>query len=85
MNVKDYKKTSEKIKKLKGGKKYYVKIRTYKTIKRKKFNFKSQKPSFAKARALTLMKKSNHGLLSYPINYCHYAKINLVIHSAGCA
>ena len=63
MNVKDYKKTSKKIKKLKGGKRYYVKIRTYKTIKRKKFNFKSQKPSFAKARAFTLLKKAQEACL----------------------
>lgn len=32
VTVKGYKKTSRKITKLKGGKKYYVKIRTYKTV-----------------------------------------------------
>ncbi len=71
MNVKDYKKTSKKIKKLKGGKKYYVKIRTYKAIKGKKFNFKSQKPSFVKARAFTLLKKAQEVCLCRTvINKC---------------
>lgn len=37
VNVKGYKKTSKKVKKLKGGKKYYVKIRTYKTVKGEKY------------------------------------------------
>jgi len=32
VNVKGYSKTSKKVKKLKGGKKYYVRIRTYKTV-----------------------------------------------------
>ena len=32
VTVKGYKKTSRKITKLKGGKKYYVKIRTYKIV-----------------------------------------------------
>ena len=32
VTVKGYKKTSRKITKPKGGKKYYVKIRTYKTV-----------------------------------------------------
>ena len=32
VNVKGYSKTSKKVKKLKGGKKYYVKIRTYMTV-----------------------------------------------------
>ena len=32
VNVKGYKKVSKKVKKLKGGKKYYIKIRTYKTV-----------------------------------------------------
>ena len=33
VNVKGYKKVSKKVTKLKGGKKYYIKIRTYKTVK----------------------------------------------------
>ena len=37
VTVKGYKKTTGKVKKLKGGKKYYVKIRTYKTIKGEKY------------------------------------------------
>lgn len=32
VNIKGYSKTSKTVKKLKGGKKYYVKIRTYKTV-----------------------------------------------------
>ena len=32
VTVKGYSKTSKKVTKLKGGKKYYVKIRTYKTV-----------------------------------------------------
>ncbi len=32
VTVKGYKKTSKKVTKLKGGKKYYVRIRTYKTV-----------------------------------------------------
>ena len=32
VKVKGYKKVSKKVKSLKGGKKYYVRIRTYKTI-----------------------------------------------------
>ena len=32
VNVKGYKKTSKKVKKLEGGTKYYVKVRTYKTV-----------------------------------------------------
>ena len=43
VTVKGYKKTSKKVKKLKGGKKYYVKIRTYKTIKGKKYYSKWSK------------------------------------------
>ena len=37
VNVKGYKKVSKKVKKLKGGKKYYVRIRTYKTVSGKKY------------------------------------------------
>ena len=37
VTVKGYSKTSKKVTKLKGGKKYYVKIRTYKTVGGKKF------------------------------------------------
>ena len=37
VNVNGYAKVSKKVTKLKGGKKYYVKIRTYKTIKGKKY------------------------------------------------
>ena len=37
VTVKGYKKTSRKIKELKRGKKYYVKIRTYKTVGGKKY------------------------------------------------
>ena len=37
VTVKGYKKTSRKITKLKGGKKYYVKIRTYKIVGGKKY------------------------------------------------
>jgi hypothetical protein len=37
VTVKGYKKASKKIRKLKGGKKYYVHIRTYKTIGKTKF------------------------------------------------
>ena len=37
VTVKGYKKVSQKVRKLKGGKKYYVRICTYKTIKGKKF------------------------------------------------
>ena len=43
VTVKGYKKVSKKVKKLKGGKKYYVKIRTYKTIKGKKYYSKWSK------------------------------------------
>jgi len=35
--VKGYKKASKKVKKLKGKKKYYVKIRTYKTVGGKRY------------------------------------------------
>ena len=37
VTVKGYKKVSRKVKKLKGGKKYYIKIRTYKTVGGKKY------------------------------------------------
>ena len=37
VSVKGYKKTSKKIKKLKRGRKYYVRIRTYKVLKGKKY------------------------------------------------
>ena len=50
VNVKGYKKTSKKIKKLKGGKRYYVKIRTYKIIKGKKFYSKWSKVRKVKTR-----------------------------------
>ena len=43
VTVKGYKKVSKKVTKLKGGKKYYVKIRTYKTIKGKKYYSKWSK------------------------------------------
>ena len=43
VNVKGYKKVSQNVKKLKGGKKYYVKIRTYKIIKGKKYYSKWSK------------------------------------------
>ena len=36
VNIKGYKKVSKKVKKLKGGKKYYVRIRTYRTVDGKK-------------------------------------------------
>ncbi len=38
VTVKGYKNTARTIKKLKGGKKYYVRIRTYKTINKKDYN-----------------------------------------------
>ena len=37
VTVKGYKNTSKKVTKLKGNKKYYIKIRTYKTIGNEKF------------------------------------------------
>ena len=37
VTVKGYKKTAKKVKKLKGGKKYYVRVRTYKIVKGKKY------------------------------------------------
>lgn len=37
VTVKGYKKTSKKVTKLKGGRKYYVRIRTYKTVDGKKY------------------------------------------------
>ena len=37
VDVKGYKKVSKKIRKLKGGKKYYIKIRTYKTVNGKRY------------------------------------------------
>jgi len=37
MTVMGYKKVSKKIRKLKGGKKYYVRIRTYKTVNGTKY------------------------------------------------
>ena len=43
VNVKGYKKVSKKVTKLKGGKTYYVKIRTYKTIKGKYYYSKWSK------------------------------------------
>ena len=50
VNVKGYKKTSKKIKKLKGGKKYYVKIRTYKTVNGAKFYSKWSKVKIVKTK-----------------------------------
>lgn len=50
VNVKGYKKTSKKVKKLKGGKKYYVKIRTYKTVSGKNYYSGWSKVKTAKAR-----------------------------------
>ena len=43
VNVKGYKRASKKIKKLKGGKKYYIRIRTYKTLKGTKYYSKWSK------------------------------------------
>ena len=37
MTVKGYSKTSKKITNLKGGKKYYVRVRTYKTVNGTKY------------------------------------------------
>jgi hypothetical protein len=37
VTVKGYKKTSKKIGKLKGGRKYYIRVRTYKVFSGKKF------------------------------------------------
>lgn len=37
VNVKGYRKVSRKVTRLEGGKKYYIRIRTYKTIKGKKY------------------------------------------------
>ena len=50
VTVKGYKKVSKEVKKLKGGKKYYVKICTYKTIKGKKFYSKWSKVKTVKTK-----------------------------------
>ena len=50
VTVNGYKKVSRKVTKLKGGKKYYVKIRTYKTIKGKKYYSKWSKVKTIKTR-----------------------------------
>ena len=50
VNVKGYKKVSKKVTNLKGGKTYYVKIRTYKTIKGKNYYSKWSKVKAVKTK-----------------------------------
>ena len=50
VTVKGYKKTAKKVKKLKGGKKYYVRIRTYKTVNGTKIYSKWSKAKSARTK-----------------------------------
>lgn len=50
VNVKGYKKVSKKVKKLKGGKKYFVKVRTYMTVDGTKYYSSWSKVKSAKTR-----------------------------------